>query len=48
MNTFSQIIEATVVLVILYLVLANAFGFSTVLATAGNVYSTSVKTLQGR
>ncbi|HEY6022327.1 MAG TPA: hypothetical protein VIY48_21455 [Candidatus Paceibacterota bacterium] len=48
MQTLSQIIEATVVLVVLYLVLANAFGFSTVLATAGNVYSTSVKTLQGR
>jgi hypothetical protein len=44
----SAIIEATVTLVMAYLIIANADKFSVAATAAGNVYSQAVKTLQGR
>jgi hypothetical protein len=43
-----KIIEATVVLVLVYLVVANAGGFSVVVSSISKAYAGSVKTLQGR
>lgn len=43
-----QVIEGTILLVIIYLVLANGNSFSTVVKALGSVYGSSVKTLQGR
>lgn len=44
----SRVIEATVVLIVLYLVLANATGFSSAVRSLGGAYVGAVKTLQGR
>lgn len=43
-----QILEITFTLIVLYLVLANASGFSSVVNSIGGLYVSSVKTLQGR
>jgi hypothetical protein len=43
-----KIIEATVVLVLVYLVVMNSGGFATVMSSISRAYATSVKTLQGR
>jgi hypothetical protein len=47
-NLFGRVLEITIVAVVLYLVLSNAFGFSTIIRTAGDVYAKSVAALQGR
>lgn len=41
-------IEIGLVAVLTYLVLTNAQGFSQVAASVGNVYSSSIRALQGR
>lgn len=43
-----KIIEGTVTLVALYLVVANASNFSTVVNAVGGQYANAVKTLQAR
>lgn len=43
-----RIIEGTIVLVMAYLILSNASGFSSAIRAIGSVYSNSVRTLQGR
>lgn len=43
-----SIIEATVTLVLAYLVIANAINFSIVVQSMASGYSNVVKTLQGR
>lgn len=43
-----RVIESTVVLVLAYLVIANAQNFSIAVQTVGGVYANAVKTLQGR
>jgi len=43
-----QIIEGTIVLIFLYLVLANATSFATVAGAVGSTYTSAVKTLQAR
>lgn len=43
-----RILESTFVLVLAYLVIANAKNFSVALQTIGGVYVGAVKTLQGR
>lgn len=47
-QTVNRVLEATVVLVLMYLVVANANGFSMAVRSVGSVYSGAVKTLQGR
>lgn len=47
-ETVGRILEITFVAVILYLILANAFGFSSIVTSLGNVYVKSVGALQGR
>ena len=44
----SRIIEGTILLVIVYLVLANAFGFTQVVKSLSAGYSGVVQTLQAR
>ena len=43
-----SVIEGTILLIILYLVLANGKSFSSILQSGGSVYVAGVKTLQGR
>lgn len=43
-----QLLEITFVLIILYLVVNNASGFSSAVRSIGSVYGSSVKVLQGR
>lgn len=43
-----RILEITLTLVLVYLVLSRAEGFSTALGSVGSVYTSSVRTLQGR
>lgn len=43
-----SVIEGTILLIILYLVLANGKSFSSILQTGGSVYTSSIKALQGR
>lgn len=43
-----KVLEITFVLIIAYLVLANAQNFSIAAQTVGGVYEGAVKTLQGR
>lgn len=43
-----HVVEVSFTLILVYLILNNATGFSSVLSTAGNVYVQSVKALQGR
>lgn len=44
----NRILEATVVLVMTFLIIANAKNFSIAVQSVGSVYSGAVKTLQGR
>ena len=48
MDNVGRWLEITFVLIILYLVLSRAFGFSTVVKSIGGVYVNAVKALQGR
>lgn len=48
MGNLSRWIEITFVLIVLYLVLSRALGFSSVVRSIGKVYVESVKALQGR
>jgi hypothetical protein len=43
-----KVLEITFVLVVAYLILANAQSFSIAAQTVGQVYEGAVKTLQGR
>lgn len=43
-----RILEITFVLVMMYLVIANASNFSKAIGAVGGVYIGAVKTLQGR
>ena len=43
-----RIIEGTITLILGYLILSNAAGFSTAVRAAGSVYKDSVMALQGR
>ncbi len=45
---FSQLLEITLTAVVLFLVLSNWYGFKEILSTAGGVYTSGVKALQGR
>ena len=47
-DTVGRILEITFVAVLVYLVLKNAEGFSTVAGATAGAYSTSVQALQGR
>lgn len=44
----SGIIESTFVLILVFLVVSNAFGFSQAMQSIGDLYTSSVRTLQGR
>jgi hypothetical protein len=44
----SRILEISFTLILVYLVLANAYGFSSAVESVGSVYVSSVKALQGR
>jgi hypothetical protein len=44
----SKFIEATVVLIVLYLVLSRALGFSLAISALAKAYTSSVRALQGR
>jgi hypothetical protein len=44
----SQILEISFMLVLVYLVVVNADGFSSSVRALGSVYTASIKTLQGR
>ncbi len=46
--TLNKFIEATVVLIVLYLVLSKALGFSTAIGALAKAYTSSVRALQGR
>lgn len=43
-----QILEGTFVLILVFLVLSRASGFSKAMGAIGSVYISSVKALQGR
>jgi len=43
-----RILEITFLLILIYLVLSRAFGFSLAIQSIGKVYVDSVKALQGR
>jgi hypothetical protein len=47
-DTIGRILEITFVAVLVYLVLKNSEGFSTVAGATAGAYSTSVQALQGR
>lgn len=47
-NTISQILDVTLIAVVLYLILSQAQGFSTVATSSATAYATSVRALQGR
>lgn len=48
MGTITKIISGTGILIAVYLVLKNATGTTKVVNSLGSVYTSSVKTLQGR
>lgn len=48
MSTIEKILEGTFVAILIYLVVTNAIGFSSIVGTTGNVYVNSIKALQGR
>ena len=48
MGTVSKWIDVTFVLIVLFLVLNNAFGFSQIVQSLTAGYTASVKVLQGR
>ena len=43
-----RILEITFILILVYLVLSRALGFSSAVSSIGKVYVSSVKALQGR
>jgi len=43
-----RLFEITFTLILVFLVLDNSFGVARILQSAGNVYTESVKALQGR
>jgi hypothetical protein len=43
-----KVLEITFVLILVYLVLSRALGFSAAVSAIGKVYVSSVKALQGR
>jgi hypothetical protein len=43
-----QVLEITFMLVLVYLIVSNAEGFSAATKAVGSVYANSVKVLQGR
>lgn len=45
---FDQVVEVTVLLIVLYLVLSRAQGFSSMVRSMASAYTSSVKALQGR
>jgi hypothetical protein len=45
---FSQLLEITLVAVLLFLVLNNWYGFTAILKAGGETYTSGVKALQGR
>lgn len=45
---FSQILEITFMLILIYLVVVNADGFSNSIRALGSVYTSAVRALQGR
>lgn len=47
-DTVGKVLEITFILVLMYLVLTNGNAFSQVVGSLGNVYTNSVKVLQGR
>lgn len=47
-DTVGKVLEITFILVLMYLVLTNGNAFSQVVSSIGSVYTSSVKTLQGR
>lgn len=47
-NFFERMFEVSFTLILVYLILNNAVGFSSVISSAGAVYVNSVKALQGR
>lgn len=47
-ESVTQILEITFTLVLIYLILSRALGFSSVVSSIGRVYVESVKALQGR
>ncbi len=44
----NKVIEGTITLIIIYLLVTNADGFSNIISNVGSVYGASVKALQGR
>lgn len=48
MGTVAKIISGTAVLVGIYLILTNAKGTTSIINSLGGVYTSSVKSLQGR
>lgn len=48
MGTFTKIISGTGILIALYLIVINAGNTVKVINSLGGVYTSSVKTLQGR
>lgn len=48
MNTISKLLAGTGVLIAIYLFVKNASGTASIIDTLGGVYSSGVKTLQGR
>lgn len=45
---FDRVLEISLTLILVYLVLSRAQGFSTAISSIGGVYVSSVKALQGR
>lgn len=48
MGTVSKVLSGTAVLIGMYLILKNAKSTASVINSLGGVYTSSVKTLQGR
>lgn len=48
MPRVTNIIEATFLLILVFLVVVNANGFNTAATAIGGVYTSAVKALQGR
>ena len=48
MGTVSKILSGTAILIGMYLILKNAKSTTSVINSLGGVYTSSVKTLQGR
>lgn len=48
MGTVSKILSGTAILVGMYLILSNASGTKSIINSLGSIYTSSVKTLQGR